>query len=169
MKNWFVLGSIILLLPASTGGGKRPIAQAQFCLTAQHGAAELKNEFVAIAHDEGMDFFERGDRVEELDSPILTNEGGKLRQFPHGIEMAVNSSDDLNGFSATVSGYPSNQVVMGFGAGHDSRLAAAFARRVIARLGQKWDVHRVSGDVGMFPLNGCQSQTATLANKERAA
>jgi len=115
-----------------------------------------------------MDFFERGDRVEQLGSSMPLNDSDKLRQFPHGIEMAVNSSDDLDGFDATVSGYPSNQVMMGFGAGHDPRLAAAFAKRVIFRLRQKWDVHLVSGNVGMFPLAECQSQTVILAKKEKA-
>jgi hypothetical protein len=154
-----VLTIVGLALSGCEGEGKRPLVQAQFCLTQEHDALQLKREFETIAHDEGMDLFQRGDSPQQLNTPVTLKYNGYPRPFPRGIEMAVSSSDDQEGFDATVSGNPTNQVMMGFSPGRDARIATAFARRVIARLRHNWDVHLVSGEVGMFPLTNCTSGT----------
>jgi len=109
----------------------------------------------SIAHDEGMDYFQRGDAPKDLSQPFEVNSNGSTQTLPRGFELAVSSSDEREGFSASLSGAPSNQVMMGFREGRDRRLSRAFARRVIARLRQSWDVRLVSGDVGMVPLKNC--------------
>lgn len=155
MRRALLLLAALAPAIASCEQGKRPVIQAQFCLTPEHGPSELIDTFKIIARDEGMDYFQRGDGSEELGRPLEATENGSRQLLPHGFEVTVDSTDDRDGFSAAVSGIPSNQVMMGFSEGHDRRLSVAFARRVIARLRDKWDVHLVSGEVGMFPLKGC--------------
>ena|SRR5438067_8058190 len=135
--------------------GKRPVIQAQFCLTPQHGANELIATFKAIAPEEGMDYFQRGGSPDDAGEVFHVIHNGKPLTLPRGFDFSVLSTDDLDGFSGGVSGPPSNQVMMGFTNGHDKRLSIAFARRVIRQLRQRWDVRLVSGDVGMFPLTNC--------------
>jgi hypothetical protein len=101
-----------------------------------------------------MDLLGEGIPV-NFNKPTRVIHKGAPLDFPQGFSVAVRSKDDRDGFSATVSGPPSNQVMMGFTEGHDKRLSAAFARRVTARLRPKWNVQVVSDEVGMFPLKTC--------------
>lgn len=155
MKPLFLLASVVAACVIGCEPSQRPLVQAQFCLTPEHGPAELRQAFQAIARDEGMDFLERGDAPDELGTPIHAINNGSVLKLPRGVEMAVSTPDDRDGFSASVSGAPSNQVMMGFSPGHDRKVAEAFARRVIGRLKQGWNVQIVSGNVGMFPLKEC--------------
>jgi hypothetical protein len=155
MKRAFpVLGCLTMLL-GGCGERKRPVLQAQFCLTGEHGAADFEREVQAIARDEGMDFFSRGDRVEDLGNSFQIQHNGSNVTLPHAFEVAVRNFDDSDGLSANLSGAPSNQVMMGFTEGRDRRVSMAFARRVLSRLSRTWNVRPVSGDVGMFPLKDC--------------
>ena len=120
--------------------GKRPVAQAQFCITPEHGVGELVDTFKSIARDEGMDLLGEG-IPEGFGKPTTANYKGRPLNFPQGFEVAVLSEEDQDGFSAALSGPPSNQVMMGFSE--------------IARLRPKWNVQVVSGEVGMFPLKTC--------------
>jgi len=156
MRSFFLIATLCAVT-ACWPAGKRPVAQAQFCITPEHGPLELVDTFRAIAKDEGMDLLSRGAPEDALKASRATYKGAPL---PQGLEVAVSSSDDQDGFSAAVSGPPANEVMMGFSEGHDRRLSSAFAGRVIARLRQKWDVHVVSGEVGMFPLKTCSPNKA---------
>jgi hypothetical protein len=140
MRSRFLI-AMVCALAACWAPGKRPVAQAQFCITPKHGVGELVDTFRSIARDEGMDLLGEG-------IPENFNKA-------QGFSVAVRSKDDQDGFSASINGPPSNQVMMGFTEGHDKRLSAAFARRVIARLRSRWNVQVVSGEVGMFPLKTC--------------
>ena len=150
-----VVGALTLL---SCKDGKGPVLQAEFCLTPQHDADELRRAFHEIARDEGLDYIEIGDRTINLAPGAKTYENAG-RQLPSSTTVTVSSKDDKFGFTATIAGYPTNDVLMGFLDGYDDRkLSMAFARRVVAQLRQKWDLHLASGDIGMRGLNNCAQQ-----------
>src|SRR4051794_36507135 len=102
----------LAILLAGCGHGRRPIIQAQFCLTAANGPYQLKNVFQKIARDEGLDYFERGSPSDALMTPGGKNKTVSSSGAAEGFEMAVRSADDELGFDASVSGSPANQVMM---------------------------------------------------------
>lgn len=136
-------------------GGQRPLLQVQFCLTSQNGAYELAQAMKAIAREEGMDYLDWSDET-SAQLRNLDDHAANVRQSFPIINVAVRDSNDIEGFGGGNIGFPSNQVGFGFTHGSDKQQSLAFARRVIARLRQKWDVKVVSGEVGMFPLK-CES------------
>ena len=139
-------------------GGERPLGQVQFCLTEDNGRPKLEQALKAIARDEGLDYFDWSEVTGSQIESVGAAQDPNIRQSYPVMNIGVRRRDGL-GFGGGNIGFPTNQVGFGFTAGKDRDEALALMRRTIVRLSRTWDVHQVTGEKGMLPLDCSQTRS----------
>jgi hypothetical protein len=139
---------IILGLVCCQSMGKRS-PQIQFCLSQDRNADELKRTFKEIGTREKIEYFDWSTETQRQLEQLEPRLQGR-QSFPL-INIGVRRQDGL-GVGGGNAGLPTNQVRFAFTDGQDKEESRRFARRVVARLSQTWQLQQVPAGQGAFPL-----------------